>query len=79
MHRLQHRPLHRVERGGEHGSHRVGDLETQVGHHQEQRHGAEDHQLGQGRRSLLEERRWGAVQRAQWHGDSPRSARLIRW
>jgi hypothetical protein len=53
--RLQGQPLHRIQRGRDGGTDRLGDAETHVGDHQEQRQRAEKHQLGQGRRPLLEE------------------------
>ena len=61
-HRLQGQPLHGVKHRRHGRADRLGDPETQVGHHQKQGQGAEKHQLGQGRRPLFEERGRCAVQ-----------------
>ena len=56
FHRLQHEPLHGVQHRANRLAHRPGDLETGVGHHEEQGQGAEGGQTRQGRRALLEQR-----------------------
>ena len=50
------------------GAQRLHDLEARIRHHQEQRQRAEEHQLRQRRRPLLEEGRRRAVEGFERHG-----------
>ena len=62
------KPLDRIERGGQGHPKGFCDLKTRVSHHQKQRHGAEQHEFGQGRWTLSKEGRRGSVERTERHG-----------
>ena len=70
LHRLQRQPLRRVQHGGDHRAQRLHDVKARIGHHQEQRQRAQQHQPRQRRRPLLEKGRRRAVKRFERHGGS---------
>ena len=68
LHRLERQPLDRIEHRADRRTHRLHDVETRIRHHQEQRERAEEDQLAERRRPLVEQGWRGAIERAERHG-----------